>query len=121
MVGPLSLHISENCVVSPVSKNMKKFMIHDKQSVVPPFFIQQVRVKVDNFNGQLPRWFNIPTGDTVTLGGAGPQNTQPYTNQRREVDRTKERDLRHAFKNLTSQALKEGQLLVVRLDHLHPS
>ncbi len=35
-------------------ENMEKFMVHDKQRVIPPFIIQETRMKVDDIDHQVP-------------------------------------------------------------------
>ena len=78
-------------------------------------------MKVNHLNHQLTGRLHVPSSDTVSLGGVGPEHAQANLLKRRKVGRFEERHVVHLFENLMPHAVEDDPLVAVRLGQPHPS
>ena len=102
-VGPLCFHAPKTCIMGTMTEDMEEFMEQHKECIIPPFFIEQSRMKVDHINQQFTRRFNGPPGHTVPLSSVGAENAERHILNDREIDRPEHGDRMDFFKNLASQ------------------
>ena len=104
-----------------MTEDMEEFMEQHKQCIIPPFCIEQSRMKVDHINQQFTRRFNGPSGHSVPLSRVGAKDAERHILNNGEINPPEHGHRMHLLKNLAPQRFKEGMLFAVWLDQRHPS
>ena len=97
--------------MGPVSHDVKKFMKQHEGGIIPPCFVQQMRVQIHHLNGQLTVSIRLPSRDTVSLRGIRTQNAERDVQQKVSLFGIQQTDVLHDGHDFVAQRDEHVQLV----------